>query len=161
MAKKGAPTLYSTELIDRLCEVISQSEFGLHTICRNNPDFPSVTTIIRWLTEEDKKDFRAKYTRARELQAEFMGDKMLEIADDGTNDYMTITKGDQSYNVEDKEVTNRSKLRVETRKWLMSKLAPKKYGDKLELDGKVETTPGVTPEMVGLIAQKINQNAKA
>jgi len=50
---------------------------------------------------------------------------------------MTVRKGDVEYNVEDREVTSRSKLRVETRKWLMSKLAPKKFGDKLELGGSI------------------------
>jgi hypothetical protein len=58
---------------------------------------------------------------------------MIDIADDGSNDFMTITKGDISYEVENKEWTSRSKLRVETRKWAASKLKPKKYGEKLDL----------------------------
>lgn len=59
----------------------------------------------------------------KEEQSELMVEDMLEIADDGSNDYMTI-EGDKSYNVEDKEVTNRSRLRIDTRKWIASKLKP-------------------------------------
>lgn len=96
---------------------------------------PSVQTVLKWL-RKDMGGFVAQYARAKEEQADFMVEEMIDIADDGTNDYMTITKGDISYNVEDKEVTSRSKLRVETRKWAAAKLKPKKYGDKLEHTGK-------------------------
>jgi hypothetical protein len=67
---------------------------------------------------------------------------MTEIADDGSNDYMTITKGNKSYNVEDREVTSRSKLRVDTRKWMLSKMNPKKYGDKIDVTTKDGPIPG-------------------
>ena len=60
-------------------------------------------------------------------------EEILEIADDGSNDLMTITKGDLSYEAENKEVTNRSRLRVDARKWIASKLKPKKYGDKVDM----------------------------
>ncbi|WP_315823022.1 hypothetical protein [Paraflavitalea speifideaquila] len=92
---------------------------------------PAVSTVLKWL-RENREDFSAQYARAKEEQADFMIEEMIEIADDGTNDLMTIEKGDISYEVENKEVTNRSKLRVETRKWIASKLKPKKYGEKLE-----------------------------
>ncbi len=72
-----------------------------------------------------------------------MAEDILDIADDGSNDFMTITKGDKTYEVENKEVTNRSRLRVDTRKWIMSKMKPKKYGDKLDMttNGKDLPTP--------------------
>jgi len=60
---------------------------------------------------------------------------------------MTITKGDETYNVEDREVTNRSRLRVDSRKWLASKLNPKKYGDKLELDGNIRVEQPFFPDV--------------
>ncbi len=61
-----------------------------------------------------------------------MSEDILDIADDGSNDLMTIQKGNTEYEIENKEVTNRSRLRVDTRKWLMSKMKPKKYGDKID-----------------------------
>ncbi|MBY3220874.1 hypothetical protein HFO18_07085 [Rhizobium laguerreae] len=53
-----------------------------------------------------------------------MADEMFDIADDGSNDVMTIAKGDAEYEIENKEATNRSKLGVDTGKWYVSKLAP-------------------------------------
>lgn len=134
----AAPEIYSKEIALRICEEIATSSKSLRTICAMD-GMPSVMTILRWLNE-DKEGFCAQYARAKKEQADFMAEEMIDIADDGSNDLMTITKGDQSYELENKEVTNRSKLRIETRKWLMSKLHPKKYGDKIEteLSGSVE-----------------------
>jgi len=72
-------------------------------------------------------------------QKEHLAEEVIDIADDGTNDLMLLTnaKGEQ-YEQENKEVTSRSKLRVEARKWLLSKLDPKKYGDKLQLGGDAD-----------------------
>lgn len=140
----GHPPLYTQELGDHICEQIATTSKSLRTICDEN-GMPSVGTILKWL-REDTNDFLAQYTRAKEEQADFMIEEMIDIADDGTNDYMTITKGDISYNVEDKEVTSRSKLRVETRKWTASKLKPKKYGDKLDV---TSTNTSVTVNYIG------------
>ena len=61
-----------------------------------------------------------------------MGDELLEIADNAINDWMDRTYGDETVRVVDHEAINRSRLRIDTRKFLLSKLLPKKYGDKLE-----------------------------
>lgn len=94
---------------------------------------PEARTIHYWLLDKDKEAFFQQYARARGIQAEVMFDEILEIADDGSNDLMTITKGNSSYEMEDKEVTNRSKLRVDSRKWYLSKVLPKKFGDKMDI----------------------------
>lgn len=137
----GRPTIYSQELVDKICKRIAEGE-SVRVICYSE-DMPSQGTIYSWLLDEDKKEFLEKYARARNTQAEVLFDEILEIADDGTNDYMTITKGNDSYNVEDREVTGRSRLRVDTRKWYLSKVLPKKFGDKLDVmsDGKALPTP--------------------
>lgn len=141
---KGRPSDYSEELVDKICEKIATSNKGLHSICSENEDFPAYSTIFNWLNDPNKKYFLDKYARAREAQAEFLADEIIEISDDGTNDFMTITKGDKEYNVEDREVTSRSKLRVDARKWKASKLYPKKFGEKLDLTtgGDKLTQPG-------------------
>lgn len=124
----GRPSIYTEELANKICEVISTTSFGLRHISKME-GMPGVTTILRWLRDDEA--FRLQYARAKEDQADFMAEEILEIADDGSNDLMTIVKGKESYTQENKEVTSRSKLRVEARKWLASKLAPKKYGDKV------------------------------
>lgn len=125
----GRPSTYTPEVADAICDRIAEGA-SLRAICADEA-MPGRTTVNRWLRE--KAEFRDQYARAREEQAEHLLDEILEIADDATNDFMTITKGDVSYEVENKEWTSRSKLRVDTRKWAMSKLAPKKYGDKLDV----------------------------
>lgn len=131
----GRPSKYTEELGEAICDAIATSKLGLEHVCNANEVFPDARTVYRWLASNG--DFRQKYTHAKELQAELIADEMLDIADDGSNDYMTITKGQETYNVEDREVTNRSKLRIETRKWLLSKLLPKRYGDKLAVEHDV------------------------
>lgn len=146
MAKKEVTATrveYSDALAEQICEAISNSEYGLHQICKENPHFPRVSTIYKWLADGNYPVFVEMYTRAKAAQAEYMRDSMLKIVDDGTNDYMTIQKGDQSYNVEDREVTSRSKLRFEARKWLMAKLNARVYGDKIDVttQGEKVTMP--------------------
>lgn len=133
--KQGRPTKYTEELASKILLRISQGE-SVKTICYDE-DMPNASTVHLWVLD-DREGFSKKYARARDIQAEVMFDDILEIADDGTNDLMSITKGNETYNVEDKEVTNRSKLRVDSRKWYLSKVLPKKFGDKVDLtsDGK-------------------------
>jgi len=74
------------------------------------------------------------YARAKNKQYDNLAEEIIDIADDGSNDLMTIVKGDESYEQENKEVVNRSKLRVDARKWLLSKLKSDKYGDKIAVE---------------------------
>ncbi len=128
------PTDYSIETANRFCELIASTSQSIRTICKNE-EMPCVSTIFNWL--KDYPLFLEQYTRAQEMRADLLIEETLEIADDATNDFMTITKGDQTYEQENKEVTSRSKLRVDTRKWIASKFKPKKYGDKVQVDSNV------------------------
>jgi len=125
----GRPTDYTQELADKICEGISDGA-SMKTVCSPN-DMPDKATVFRWLRLH--QDFCDNYTRALEERTEAMAEEIIDISDDGSNDFMTIVKGNQSYEIENKEVTNRSRLRVDTRKWIMSKMKPKKYGDKVDL----------------------------
>ena len=63
-------------------------------------------------------------------------DQILEIADDASRDWVTKKNADGStYQVFDGEHVQRARLRIDSRKWLMSKMAPKKYGDRIEVGG--------------------------
>jgi hypothetical protein len=96
---------------------------------------PGKATVFRWLGVHEA--FRDQYARAREAQADTLADEMLDIADDGDNDWME-RKGEDGQSLgwrENGEAIGRSKLRLDTRKWIASKLKPKKYGDKLALGG--------------------------
>src|SRR3990167_744367 len=155
MGSKGRPSKYTKVLANKICSRIGNGE-SVSNICKDEK-MPSAPTIYNWLLSDKRKDFLVQYARARDTQAELLFDELLEIADDGSNDFMTITKGDVSYNVEDREVTNRSRLRVDTRKWYLSKVLPKKYGDKLDL-----TSGGLPLEkpIIPLNVSRNNGNAK-
>ncbi|MES2397933.1 MAG: terminase small subunit protein [Bacteroidota bacterium] len=131
--KNGRPSKYSKEVCDKICEILSTSSKGLVTICKSD-DMPHHATVMRWLATPENKEFCDNYTRAREDQADFLADEIIQISDDATNDFMTVTKGEVQYEIENKEWTSRSKLRVDARKWKASKLAPKKYGDKVQTE---------------------------
>lgn len=122
-------TIYTEELAALICERLADGE-SLRTICAD-PDMPAKSTVFQWLT--DNELFRTKYTHAREAQADALFDEMLDIADDGSNDWMEKRNGDGE-NIgwqENGEALRRSQLRVATRQWMASKLLPKKYGDKV------------------------------
>ena len=92
---------------------------------------PDKSTVLRWL--RDKEEFRAQYARARQNQAEVFAEEILDIADDGRNDWEEREGRGGKYIALNREAIERSKLRVDARKWVMSKLLPKKYGDKLDV----------------------------
>lgn len=95
---------------------------------------PSVATVLRWA--RDNAEFNALYRSAREDLLEHWAEEIQTISDDGSNDWMEReTERGRIVRTVDHEHVNRSRLRVDTRKWLLSKLAPRKYGDKLELSG--------------------------
>lgn len=95
---------------------------------------PEKATFFRWL--HARPDFRDQYARAKEDQAEVMAEELLDIADDGRNDWMDREFGRGNVvRVVDPEAVQRSKLRVDARKWLMGKMKPKVYGDSTTLKG--------------------------
>lgn len=143
----GRPAIYTPELADVICDRLSNGE-SLRSVCRD-PLMPDKKTVLKWLRNDE--EFVAQYARAKEEAADALVDEMIEIADDGSNDLMVITKGQIEYEVENKEVTNRSKLRVETRKWISSKLKPKKYGDHLDVTSgghRLTQEPIIMPNII-------------
>jgi hypothetical protein len=122
-----------------ICERIAHGE-GLRGILRDD-GMPSRPTFFRWLDDDTAigTERRNQYAHARERQADYFSEEIVDIADDGTNDWMERqARTGGTVKVFDYEHATRSKLRVDARKWVMSKLAPKKYGDRVttELVGK-------------------------
>lgn len=130
-AMAGRPTKYTEELIDKICERIATSSDGLHKICEDD-GMPHAKTVFRWLTESDKTEFRDKYARAREIQADLLADEIIRIADESRIGRKTRETKDGTF-TETGDMVERSRLMIDARKWKASKLAPKKYGDKLDL----------------------------
>lgn len=126
----GRPSSFTQEIASEICERISDGE-SLRSICKSD-DMPDKATVFRWLADATNESFRDQYARAREVQADTLFEECLDIADDSSRDTKTLEDGRE---VVDNEVVQRSRLRVDTRKWMAGKLRPKVYGDKLELSG--------------------------
>lgn len=90
---------------------------------------PSIQSIYLWLFKH--KEFSEKYIKAKEDQAETLADEIIEISDNGTNDWMANNDPDNPGYKQNGEAVNRSRLRVDARKWVASKLKPKRYGEKI------------------------------
>lgn len=86
----------------------------------------------------DLNGFFTHYARARDMGLDAMADELLDIADEGTNDWMSRNDPDNPGYSLNGEHSSRSRLRVDTRKWYLSKLAPKRYGDKTMLGSDPE-----------------------
>lgn len=104
---------------------------SIRKICKENDLLPDPVTIYKWLSENEA--FSKQYARAREDGAALMAEELLEIVDDESNDLIEVTtdKGKTYMQVNNAKV-QRDRLRADTRKWLLAKLQPKKYGEPKE-----------------------------
>lgn len=144
----GRPTDYTNEVADYICEQLVEGR-SLRDICREE-SMPNIATVFRWLHKFP--EFGDQYARAREEQAETLADEIISIADDKTRDMKVLEDGRE---VPDAEVVARSRLRVEARKWVASKLKPKKYGDKIQQE---HTSPdgSMGPTRIEIVAPNVD-----
>lgn len=140
----GRPSKFSQKIADSICEQLADGH-SLREICKATT-MPARSTVFKWLSEI--KAFADQYVRAREAQADLLADEILSIADDSSQD--TVPKVDKEGNEYGEQPNSewiaRSRLRVDARKWLASKMAPKKYGEKIEATHSGAL--GLTVEMV-------------
>ena len=122
-------TNYTREIADTICARMSEGE-SLRSICRS-PGFPSEGTVRGWAVR-DHDGFGERYRAARSLLVEYWVDQILDIADEPDLD------------------PRDRQIRVHTRQWLMSKLSPRRFGNKLELSGDPEHPLQVLHKQVSL-----------
>lgn len=98
-------------------------------------NMPAEVTVYAWLNK--KENFTKQYTRAREIQADYHAEQILDIADNSTNDWeeKESERSGKTQLVLNAEAVQRSRLRIDARKWLMGKQNPKKYGDSVKITG--------------------------
>ena len=118
---------YSPALADRVCELMVEG-LSLRKICEMS-SMPSRQSIFNWL--QNNEEFREKYEIARLMQVECWTHEIIEIADDTSGDFVINERGER---VVDHENINRARLKIDARKWLMSKLHPQRYGDRVTAD---------------------------
>ncbi len=137
--EKGRPSLYNEALADSICDRLADGE-SLNSICKSET-MPSERTVRTWARTPDHA-FSPKYAQARQIGYLKLADELLEIADDGTNDWMKrFGKDGEGWAVNGEHIA-RSRLRVDTRKWLLSKCLPKVFGDRITTE---HTGPNAGP----------------
>lgn len=132
----GRPSSYTPEIAAEICERLAAGE-SLRAICRDER-MPDRSTVAKWVID-DVCGFSSQYARARDIGLDAMAEEALEIAN-------TPVEGVRREETEDgykeihEDMLGHRKLQVDTRKWYLSKLAPKKYGDlqRVEHSGSVD-----------------------
>lgn len=137
--KTGRPSKYSNEMAEKICEKIANGR-SLRSICAED-GMPTTSTVCKWLIEN--KEFSEQYARAREKQADYFAEEIIEIADSAEAESAAVSK---------------AKLQIDARKWAASKIAPKKYGDKQEID--VKSSDGSMTPAVRLNADEFRKIAE-
>lgn len=149
--KRGRPTRYTNQLADEICAQLAEG-LSLRKVC-DKPDMPNRSTVFRWLRNQE--DFRDQYGYAKVESADALFEEVLDIADNGTNDWMEKLDKDGScigWQVNGENI-QRSRLRVDARKWMMSKLKPKKYGERQQHD--VAMPHSIEDFVLGKMAKRV------
>lgn len=129
MSKIGRPSSYTKEVAEQICDLIAAGGH-MHIVCAEEWA-PAERTVYQWLRAHE--EFAQMYAHARERQQEVFAAEVVLIAD---------TEPDPA----------RARNRMDARKWHASKVAPKKWGDKIEIDAKVETTTGPSEALMAFLA---------
>jgi transposase len=132
----GRPSTFSQTIADAICDRLADGE-SLRTVCRDER-MPGKSTVFRWLAANQV--FQDQYARACEVRADEIFDQMLEIADTPQIGEKRTTK-EWGTEVSKADMIDHRKLQVETRKWALGKMMPKKYGDKLAIGGADDLPP--------------------
>lgn len=130
MKKTGRPSEYSDQMAGKICDLLASGE-SLVKICEHE-DMPSRTSVFRWLAKDET--FRNRYARAREIWADSEFENMMHIADTPMIGVKTKTTEDGIETTEGDMIEHR-RLQVDTRKWALARMSPKKYGDSTTLKG--------------------------
>ncbi len=151
------PTILTPEVkeafFDAILDGVSVREF-----CKRD-GAPEERTIYKALARDP--EFVQDYARVKDMMMVRFEADLIEIADDTAQDTHTTTyEGGVERTSPNTEWISRARLRVDTRKWLMSKLAPKKYGDHLKIDQEtkhsVDDSVGALMERVGMQGKRIH-----
>jgi len=133
----GRPTTHDKAYaIDYICNEIMCSTYGLSRILKHAKKsgikLPTFSEIMQWL--QDDEEFSDRYSRAKQFQADFMFDELIDIADDSRNDWIERNDPKNPGWKQNGEHLARTKMRLDTRKWCAAKLRPHKYGERSDVN---------------------------
>ncbi|MGB8840016.1 MAG: hypothetical protein WCC64_02995 [Aliidongia sp.] len=147
----GRPPIYDTALAAVVLTRIADGE-SLRAICASE-GMPGRTAVYGWIFD-DIEGFAGRYARAREMQAHALVDDISTISDDGSNDWMAKNDPDNPGYALNGEHVQRSRLRVDARKWAASKILPKVYGEKIQQEHTGADGTPLMPSLTVTIAKE-------
>lgn len=159
--RRATGVKYSEGITGEICHRMATGE-ALKAICRS-PGMPSFQTVLRWVNEIP--EFAKSYAIASDMRAQSLADEIIEIADTPTTGTRIRTFANGSKETTTLDQVERSKLRVDARKWLLARLSPKRYGARLlnEITGadggplELQGPPRPPPEEVATFARELHQ----
>lgn len=101
---------------------------SIKTISKD-PSMPGFSTLWKWISEDE--EINKKYWLAKQVTADIYAEEIVDIADDGSNDWMESNDPKNAGYALNKENIQRSRLRVDARKWSAAKLMPKRYSERV------------------------------
>lgn len=121
--KTGRPSDYLPEVAADICSLLASGE-SLRKVC-GRPGMPDKSSVFRWLAEHE--EFRDQYAKATEARADAIFDDIFDIADDVNEEAAAVAK---------------ARLRIDTRKWALARMNPRKYGEKVTQDIDLKSSDG-------------------
>lgn len=143
--------MYTKETADLICAKLSEG-MSLRAVCAL-PGTPSEAAVRAWALD-DVEGFAAQYARAREIGYDCLADELLSIADTPVTGVKTTTKPNGDTETVEGDMTEHRRIQIDARKWMLSKMLPKIYGDKLDLNhsGAVKIARELTEDELQRIA---------
>lgn len=128
------PKTFTPGLAQRICRSLMMGK-SLKATCEQK-GMPTVRTVVGWLANPNMVEFREQYYYARRIAAEILVDEIMEIADDTSKDWKPRfgKDGEIVDYIPDNEAIQRSRTRIDTRKWYAAKMLPRVYGDKIDVE---------------------------
>ena len=164
-AKIGRPSIYTPQLADELCARLVGADKGearsLVSVCRDD-DMPGFRTVMSWLDDERYEEFQHKYARARDHRTEALFEEMTDIARHSNDATKIKIRETEKGSMRDEEIgdnVQRSALLIDTVKWQLARMSPKKYGDKLQVDTKTDITHHYTDDDTAILERYAKQQA--
>lgn len=142
--------MFTQAVADIICERLAKGE-SLRSICADE-GMPHESTVRLWVVNGG--EFATQYARAREIGYEMLADEILEISDTPLLGVETKIKSDGTRETTEGDMLGHRRLQVDSRKWMLAKMLPKKYGDKLDLNhsGRIAVAQEMSDDELARIA---------
>lgn len=158
----GRPSSYTEEIAAEICGRIAEGE-SLLKICADD-HLPNRSTVHEWIVA-DREGFASKYARAKDACLDLLAEEIIQIADTPEIGQKTVSKA-TGLEVTEGDMVEHRRLKIDARKWYLSKVAPKKYGEKIAIGGADDLPPVKTlgdealAERIKQLQEKVNGSSR-